>query len=55
MKMSPGGKLLAPPVMTLSGSRSVSGTGGEFTSSSGVNGGASTPFWKKSPCPASAS
>ena len=55
MKISPGGKSTAPPLTEASGLRSVSGVGGALISSSGVNGGASTPFWKKSPWPASAS
>ena len=40
---------------TITYSFSVNGTGGALTSTSGVNGGASTPLWKKSPWPASAS
>ena len=55
MNVSPGGKFVAPPLIAVSGLRSVNAAGGALTSTSGVNGGASTPFWKKSPWPASAS
>jgi hypothetical protein len=55
MKMSPGGKSTAPPLTAASGLANVSAAGGALISSRGVNGGASTPFWKKSPWPASAS
>ena len=49
-----GGKSRGPPLSAPSGFRSVIGVG-VFSSTSGVKGGESTPLWKKSPCPASAS
>ena len=55
MMISPPGKRLPLPVIALMGLASVRFAGGALTSTSGVNGGASTPLWKKSPCPASAS
>jgi len=49
MKIKPGGKSAAPPLTDERGMLSVSAAGGELISSSGVNGGASPPFWTKSP------
>ena len=54
MMVSAGGNGLGGPATAASGSASVIGVG-VFSSISGVNGGDSTPLWKKSPWPASAS
>ena len=56
MKISPAGKP-GVPVTPASGfaNGDVGTCSGKLTSVSGWNGGASVPFWKKSPCPGSVS
>ena len=54
MIVSAAGNGFGGPATAASGSASVIGVG-VFSSINGVNGGDSTPLWKKSPCPASAS